>query len=287
MKRWFVLFCVTLLVGACSAIAGDTTDTNTAQTVEESTTAEDENALVRWNRDALSVVFQADVIGGIGYGTFIDNNRVPLCTIYGDGRLVWTSPDNNEVLFDFLTDEQITDFVTYLTVDERFFTYEGGMDTLMPSPEFPITDVMTLNVNDIEHTTDSFGNWTDDYFLRLSENCRALSQQPRRFQPSEGWFSIDAVVFDDTIPSVPWEADAAGLSLFDVAEMPASSVWLENSLVLPIWTAIRDNNGRVQFNQDGDEFLVALRIPGVTVDAPPPPSGDDNSLATEEPESEG
>ena len=283
MKRWFVLLSMAILVSACSAIAGDSSNTTDQSTSE---TTNNDDALVNWDRDPLSIVFQADVIGGVGYGTFTEANRVPRCTIYGDGRLVWLSPDD-EVLFDFLTDQQITNFVTFLTVEERFFTYEGGLDTLMPSPEFPITDILQLNVNGIEHVSDSFGNWAGDYFSRLLDACIGLSEQPRRFQPSEGWFSVDIVVFDSSLPSIPWEAEAAGLSLFDVAEMPNSSIWLENALVLPIWTAIRDNNGRVQFSQDGDEFIVALRVPGVTVDSPAPPTGDDQTLATEEPESEG
>lgn len=286
MKRWFVLLSIAVLVSACSALAGDSTD-NTAQTTNNTENiSNDATALVRWDRDPLAIIFQADVIGGISFGTFLEGNRVPLCTIYGDGRIVWLSEDN-DVLFDFLSDEQIIDFVSYLTVQERFFTYEGGMDSLMPSPEFPITDVLKLNVNNVEHVTDSYGNWTADYFPRIMERCLTIAEVPRRFQPSEGWLGIDIAVFSDSLPSIPWEAETAGLNLYDVAEMPASSIWLDNALVLPIWTAIRENEGRVTFNQDGNEFLVTLRVPGVTIDAPPPPTGDNNTLATEEPESEG
>lgn len=284
MRRWFVLLSMILIISACSALAGDTNN-NTSQAVEESSQNEGD-ALVNWDRDPLHIVFQADVIGNTRFGTFADRNRVPLCTVYGDGRVVWVSEDNNQVLFDLLTDEEISDFVTYLTVTERFFTFSAGLDTLLPSPEMPITDVLLLQVNDISHQTDSFGNWTEDYFNRILENCTTLGDQPRIFQPSEGWFSVESISYDSSLPSIPWDAGAANLSLLDVAEMPASSIWLEGGLAVAIWTTIQDNGGIVQFNQDGAEFLVALSVPGVTVDAPPPPTGDDTTLATEEPEVE-
>lgn len=285
MKRWFVLLGTILMISACSALAGDS-NSNPSQTVDQPTTDE-ESALVQWDRDPLNIIFQADVTGGEQFDTFVESNRVPLCTIYGDGRIVWLSADENQVLFDLLTNKQITDFVTYLTVVERFFTFKSGIDTLLPSAEVPITDVLLLQVNDASHRIDSFGDWTEDYFNRVLDACTTLGEQPRIFQPSEGWFTISAISYDSTIASLPWDQEASGLSLFDIIEMPASSIWLENALVLPIWTAIRDNGERVQFNQDGADFLAVLRVPGVTVDAPPPASDENPVLATEEPDVDG
>lgn len=289
MRRWFVFLGMTLLISACSALAGDTTS-DTVQTTDQSST-EGDSALVQWDRNALNIVFQADVTGGDQSGVFIEDNRIPLCTIYGDGRIVWLADDENQVLFDLLTDQQIADFVTNLTVTERFFTFNAGADTLLPSAEVPYTDILLLQVNDVSHQTDSFGDWTEDYFPRILEKCTTLGQQPRAFKPSEGWFSVLPTPYNSTVPSLPWDADSAGLSLNTVARMPESSIWLDNNLVLPIWTAIRDNNGLVQFNENGEEFLVVLRVPGVTVDAPPPPTEDNSSLgadaeSTDEPEAD-
>lgn len=285
MRQWFVLLSITLMISACSALAGDT-NTNTAQTDDQPEPNSGES-LVNWDTTPLNIIFQADVLGGSRYGTYVDGNRIPLCTLYGDGRVVWVSGDNNEVLFDILTQEEVTDFVTYLTVTERFFTYTAGLDNLLPSPEFPITDVMLLQVNDVSHRIDSFGNWTEGYFNRILERCTSIGTQPSQFLPSEGWFSAEIVDYNSSLPSVPWDAGASGLSLFDVADAQASTMWLENKLVAPIWIAIQDNGGIVQFNQDGIEFLVVLHVPGVTVVAPPPPTGDDQALVTPEPENEG
>lgn len=279
MRRWIVIFSITALISACSVLSGDSG--NTAQPAEE-TTNNEASSLVSWERDPLEIVFQADVIGSSLYGTFIDNNRIPLCTIYGDGRLVWLSDDNNQVLFDFVTDKQIEDFVTYLTLDERFYTFNSGLETLFPSAEFPLTEIVKLNVNGIEHRSDSFGDWTDGYFQRLLNNCISLSQQPRIFQPSEGWMSIEFSSYTPSIASIPWEAEATGLNLDDVIEMPSSSIWLEERLVLPIWTAIRENGGRVQLSQLGTDYLVVLRVPGVTYNAPPPPTEANPTLELDE-----
>jgi|GEM_PF-610627 len=279
MRRWFVLLGLTFIISACSALAGDSTS-NTEQTNNPSSTDND-SALVQWDRNPLNIVFQADVIGGDQSGLFAENNRVPLCTIYGDGRVVWVTDDENEVLFDILTDKQIVDFVTDLTVIERFFTYKAGFDTLLPSAEIPYTDVLLLQVNDLSHRLDSFGDWTENYFNRILEKCKTQGKQPRTFQPSEGWFSVLVTSYNASLPSLPWDAEASGLSLYDIANMPESSIWLENNLVLPIWTAIHDNSGWVQFNQNGQDFLVVLRVPGVTFNAPPPATEENPTLGTE------
>jgi len=278
MRRWFVFLGITLIISACSALAGDS-NSNNAQTTDSSST-EDE-PLVAWNRDSLHIVFQADVTGGDQDGLFISNNRVPLCTLYGDGRVVWLADDENQVLFDILSDQQIIDFVTDLTIIERFFTFKAGADTLLPTGDAPFTDVLLLQVNDLSYQSDSFGDWTEDYFDRILDKCRSLGTQPRIFQPSEGWFSIALISYNPAIPSLSWDAEASNLSLFEVVDMPYNSIWLENNLVLPIWTAIQDNGGQVQFNESGEDFIVVLRVPGVTVDAPPPPTEENPTLAAE------
>ena len=284
MRRWFVFLGITLIISACSALAGDS-PSNSGQTDDPSST-DDDSALVQWDRNPLHIVFQADITGGDQAGLFIENNRVPLCTIYGDGRIVWITEDDNQVLFDLLTDKEVIDFVTDLTITERFFTFKAGFDTILPSAEIPYTDVLLLQVNDVSHRLDSFGDWTEDYFNRILEKCITLAKQPRKFQPSEGWFSVILTPYNSSIPSLPWDADASSLNLFDLGSLPESSIWLENNLVLPIWTAIQDNSGRIQFNQDGQEFLVSLRVPGVTFNAPPPPTEDNPTLSTEEPDAE-
>lgn len=287
MRRWFVFLGITIIISACSALAGDS-PSNTEQSDNPSST-EGEGALVQWDRNPLHIVFQADVTGGDQAGLFTEGNRIPLCTIYGDGRIVWLTDNENQVLFDILTDKQIIDFVTDLTIVERFFTFKAGFDTLLPTAEIPFTDILLLQVNDVSHQLDSFGDWTEDYFNRILEKCQTLSKQPRRFQPSEGWFTVLATPYNSSLPSVPWDADASGLSLYDVGGMPQSSIWLENNLVLPIWTSIQENDGRIQFNQGGFEFLVALRVPGVTFNAPPPATEDKPTLdaeGTQEPQAD-
>jgi hypothetical protein len=277
MRRWFVFLGITLIISACSALAGDS-NSNIAQTTGSSA---EEEALVAWDRDSLHIVFQADVTGGDQEGLFIANNRVPLCTLYGDGRIVWTTDDEDQVLFDILTDQQIIDFVTDLTIVERFFTFKSGADTLLPTGEVPYTDILVLQVNGLSHQSDSFGDWTEDYFDRILSKCQTLGKQPRIFQPSEGWFSVALVDYNATLPSLSWDAEASNLSLFDILDMPQNSIWLENNLVLPIWTAIQDNDGRVQFNESGEDFIVVLRVPGVTDDAPPPPTDENPEMSAE------
>lgn len=281
MRRLFVLLGILLLASACSALAGET---NTAQNTTNNNASD--GALVQWDRNPLSILFQADVVGGADATAFYIDNRVPLCTIYGDGRLVWVSEDETEVLFDLLDDATITNFVTDLTVQERFYTYQARANVQLPSLEQPITEQVMLNVNGIEHRSDSFDDWTPGYFERLVDKCIGLAKSPRIFQPSEGWLAVNPVPFDSSAITLVWDAEAAGLSLIDVLENPLSTYWLDTPLVLPIWETIRSNGIRVHFSQSGTDFQVVLHVPGVTVNSPPPPAGDVRTLPTEEPTAE-
>ena len=62
-------------------------------------------------------MFRAEVVGGDREGTFLARNDIPLCTIYGDNRIVWLNelggrggrgPVGQE-----LQDQQIKDYVSY------------------------------------------------------------------------------------------------------------------------------------------------------------------------------
>lgn len=265
---WIVLSMILILVG-CQALGGSpqgSTDGNENNPVAQS-------GVVRWDRDPLSIVFQADITGGDDQDELYRLNEVPLCTLYGDGRLVYTV-ENPEgvlplVLFDYLTDEEIVSFVSGLTIESRFFTYESGADLEVPGEVAPVVEVLKLSVNDTEHIVDGFSDWPDEYFEDTIEACQATANEPAVFEPTAGWIRVESVEYRSYSPSVFWEAGAGGLDISSIS--PDETRWIEGDNVRIIWHQIRDNGLDMQFMDGNWTYHIALQIPGVTRDAPPAP----------------
>lgn len=240
---------------------------------EASPAGDTSGSVVRWPRDPQHIIFRAEVTGGEDEG-LVALNEVPLCTLYGDGRLVWTVAGEgglDDVRFDFLDDVKIIDFVNYLVVSMRIYTYEAEYDFQLPQSTTPVYERMILNVNDRQHATDDFAEWPVDYFEDIVERCQSIAPTPRIFEPQGAWLSVQQVDYQNNRPSVFWEADAAGLSLQSIAQS-GERRWIEGNLVIILWRTLRDTALDMQFNEGNAYYQIALQVPGVTADAPLAPA---------------
>lgn len=248
--RW--IFALALLMAACQPAPSTTTPN-----------------IVLWDRSPQAIIFRADVIGG--ESDFHARNAVPNCTIYGDNHLVWVNelgPFQIEVLEDRLPDSAIDAFVKYLAADERIYTYEAGLTTT-ESDEQPVVETVSINVNDLEHHADSFGGWGADWFPRILDACKRLSQTPVLVAPSSGWVSAQTVPYSMQPPLVTWDAPQMGLSLSEV--LGGTARWISGDGASQLWKTIHSVPSNTLF-QDGDNYYqVALQVPGITRDAPPAP----------------
>lgn len=237
-------------------------------------------ALVQWIHDPYHVVFRVETVGGDNAQAFFRLNEVPLCTIYGDGRVVWTEESSGRstprVLFDYLTDDKIIEFALFLTVEGRFLTYTEEYPHQIPSSSVPVYEKMTLAINDFTHITDAFSNWPTGYFDSIITYCRTIGVTPRRFEPEGAWLSAQPVTYNPNLPSIIWDAAAAGFSFREVASTQEKR-WIEGNLVTILWRALYDNSYDVQFDESGTVFQIALQVPGVTKDAPPAPAEEPQS----------
>jgi hypothetical protein len=227
---------------------------------------------IQWDRSPSAIVFRAEVRGGEYEGTFLSRNEIPLCTIYGDNRVVWTSEGGgvNQVLYDQVTDERIREFVNYLAVVETIYQYTAGADDLPPASVSPVVETLTLHVNDVEHRTDAFGGWNIDYFERILRACRSISNAPVVFEPEGGWVSAEAVAYSSEAISSAWDANAAGLSFAELATS-GTPRWITGDLVRIVWNALRQSPFDSRFREGDSQYRVALQVPNVTYNSPPPP----------------
>jgi hypothetical protein len=229
--------------------------------------------LVQWNKDPYAVLFRAEIIGGDNDDAFYMLNDIPACTIYGDGRVVWTvdSSGAREVLFDFMSPEDIAGFIVEFGIARKFYDYKEGFSLQLPSSSKPVYERLTLENNGIKYVSDSFSEWPFDYYNQSLELCIKQGKTPRTFEPDGAWISAKETQYDPRIPSLYWESQAAGLSFFSLAATQERR-WLEGSLVKILWQAIKDNGFDVQFGEGEKFYRIALQIPGVTRDAPPAPA---------------
>lgn len=267
MKRFLTLFIlITLLFTGCQAFGGGDDDDggDSGGVITYSS-----DAVIGWDRDPNNVVFRAHVTGGELANTLAGRNEIPLCTIYGDNRIVWTvnaaSTELPQVLYDTLDDQVIINFIDSLTVDYRIYEYETGAE-LQGTDVVPSVEQLIVNVNDVHHVTDAFAGWDFQYFEEILERCQTLSLTPIEFEPTQAWIVVEAIEFDNTRPSAPLPESL--INFEDLADNGERS-WLEGDIVRILWAQLRTSAPDIQIEQGGGVYQYALEIPATTIDAPP------------------
>jgi hypothetical protein len=230
------------------------------------------NSVITWDRSPDTVIFRAEIVGGGRENEFAARNDIAPCTVYGDNRVVWTNElgaFNEQVLFDQVTDDAIKLFVEYLTVVDQLFNYPARADLQLPSETVPVYEQIEVNVSGSAFKTDSFAGWPPSFYETVVERCRTISQTPVLFEPAAGWLSVQEITYDLEVPSYPWEPQAAGISLAELAGS-GERRWITDPLPHILWTLIRTSPSNVQLIEDDRAFNIALEVPRVTRYAPPP-----------------
>ena len=262
MMRVFTLISLLLLLAACDSGAGIGAN------------AVNNNDVIQWERSPETVVFRAQIVGG--EESFLARNEIPPCTVYGDNRVVWLNELGDydvQVLWDSVTDQQIRDFISFLTISQRVFTYDAGADLQPPSSITPVMERIEINVNDRQHVTDSFSReeWPGNYFAETVEFCKQISRAPVLFEPTGAWLTVRSVPYDSTRPMLVWDGEAAGLDFNEVAQN-TEPTWLTDRNMRVLWNMIRSSSPSTLFTDlVGNAFEVVLEVPGVNPTAPPAP----------------
>ena len=172
--------------------------------------------VVQWNKDSYAVIFRAEIVGGDNAEAFHMLNDIPACTIYGDGRVVWTvdASGTREVLFDFMSQEDLANFIVEIGIRRKLYDFKEGFPLQLPTASKPVYERLTLENNGIKYVSDSFSEWPYDYYNQSLQLCIEQAKTPRTFEPDGAWISAQEVPYDGRSPALLWEADVAGLSFF-------------------------------------------------------------------------
>jgi hypothetical protein len=185
---------------------------------------------------------------------------------------VWTNElgaFNTQVLWDKVTDEQIQNFVSVLTINQQFYIYTAKAELEPPTSPAPVVETLTLNVNNQPHRTDAFGGWDYAYYQDVVTACRQISSAPVLYEPEGGWVSAVEVPYDTSAPSLIWDAAAAGLSFAELAA--GEPRWLTDRNLRFLWNALLTSPPTLQFSEGEQTYQVAVQVPGISRTAPPPP----------------
>ncbi len=264
MRRLIIpilIVCGTLFLTACQP------STQPPTAIPMSAAVAIDNTVIRWVRSPEEIVFRVDVSGGTSDSTIMGKREVPLCTVYGDNRVVWVNElgaFNVEILYDRVADNVLADFLVWMTVNQRVYTYQ----TPEESEAGAVIESVVINVNGILHDANGFSGWDEDWFIATLDGCRSLSQSPVLFVPSGAWLTVEPAESDRQAPSMQWDmTDVIDLS----ARANAEPVWITGEAMMRLWRLQLTQPSRFRLVQDSAYYAVALQVPGITRTSPPAP----------------
>jgi hypothetical protein len=207
-------------------------------------------------------------------------NRVPPCTLFGDGRVVWTNatpPNGEEVLEAYVGEGAIRAFLEFIVRDQQFYTIpDYAAQELPPASDAALTSV-TLTVNQEVHTVRSYRDWPNNAYIAILDRCRALSDSPALLVPTGAWVSAVESPRNSDVAEVYWPPAAP----FRMGDLAASGEgrWVDDAALTQLWTYQRRTLGQVSWLENGKAYKVSIQAPDISRDAPRAPSDADGDSA--------
>lgn len=232
--------------------------------------ADTQLGLFDWERDPEALVLRLD--SRLNQDTVAhDLNIIPPCTVWGDGRVVWTTllqDGSEQVLEGRVEEEKIRTFLEDM-ISRGFYTWE---DELAPPGAYnPEVQSITVTLYGEVRTVRRYSSWPQNGYAQILENCQYLSEVPVQVEPDAGWISAYPVPRDDTASNWLWMN--APFSLNDLVQNKESK-WLEGPLATEVWRSVHagQNIQVLERSPEGYKvFQVAIVVPGYSRDATPPP----------------
>jgi hypothetical protein len=264
MRRLLLLILMVVLILALAACKRDkSSPANTGASGSDL-------GLFDWERDPNTIVVRLDSLSDQESPAFILNS-IPPCTLWGDGRVVWTTLNATgaQDVLEARVDEAAVRAFLEAIINRGFYDWQDEL--VPPSTANPIVQSITVYLYGEVRTVRRFSSWPLDGYVQILESCRALSAQPVLVMPTAGWISAYVVPRDTMAPNWYWPDDAP-FTLKELAEN-GESRWLEGDLATNVWLSTREDRGDIQvIERDGSAYQIAMAVPGYSRDAAPPPS---------------
>ncbi len=264
-----------LLIGVATACGGGTQST-------PATTQEPAGPVINWDRGSGTVVVRLDRL--IENESKVDRlNRLPPCTVYGDGHVVWVNtipPNGEEILEAYVNEVGFRAFLEFIIRDEKFYSIPDYAADQLPPAQDSALESITLNVNQTMRTVRNYSTWQGNTYAVILDRCRKLSDTRGLFVPSAGWVTVFAQPRQSGGPESGWPPTAP-LKMADAAASGAA-VWVKGPALRQLWNAQRQTLGQMVWLENNKSYRVAIQVPGISRDAPPAPPGSETPTPTAE-----
>ena len=231
---------------------------------------QDQRRLFDWDHSPDFVLFRIDVINE-NAPEFQILNGIPPCTIYGNGRVIFTADGEitQEVLEMRISDGEIRSFLEFV-IGTGFYSWE---DNLLNNSSNRAFRSISLNLYAEPRTVERYDDWPVDGYNTLLEACRGLSPQRALVFPSEGGW-LRAYPADDQDFVTPaltegWPRLAA-FSLEELA-LSGSPLWVNDPPYITFFWNIAHDGRPIMILEGNSGFYVSFQVPRVSRSAPPAP----------------
>lgn len=265
MRRLRVILCGLCLMtlAACGNGGG-------GGTPQPTSTSQPSSPVIQWDKTPGKVVMRLDRVVP-KEPAYEAHNRIPSCTLYGDGHLVWVntiSGQGEEILEAYLDEITIRSLIEFVIRDQKFYDVpDYAAQELPPSETTPINSI-TLNVNNELRTIRSFRIWPTNIYNQIYDRCLKISNVRAVLIPTGAWITVFEQARNQG-PSTVWKVTMP----FKAADAAASNAarWVTGPALADMWQLIRRFYGNVQWTEGLKAYRVAIQVPGVSRDSPPAP----------------
>jgi len=203
-------------------------------------------------------------------------NTIPLCTVWGDGRIVWVNElENVELETDEvqILESRISEQQMRSLIEDVIFTgfYDWESNFIIPELENPFVSSITLNLMVETRTVERYTSWPANGFDRILTACQQISDTPAVFLPQGLWVSAYRIEPQEFQGEWRWIPEAAGFNLADVADGSAPQ-WITGDFAALVWENTILASASTQVLDNDATYELAIQVPGVSRDSPPTPN---------------
>lgn len=226
---------------------------------------------IDWDRSPDAVIFRVDS-GTTGGDPASIRNAVPLCTIFGDGHIVWVNPGimPEEVLEDRLDEATMRAFLEEVVLAGFYYWEPQIIGTPAPAAGSLLREYILLALFGEPHMVTADSNWPPNAFADLLARCRGLSTTPVLYVPTGAWVSAMPVPEEIHLPAISWAGYAVRFPDVRLVDIPPEKPrWVTGDLAAAAWNLARQ--GRLHIREEGIVYRLLVEVPGLQPAAPAAP----------------
>lgn len=228
---------------------------------------------IAWSKDPKTVIVRLDRTL-TNEAQVASLNRLPLCTVHGDGHVVWLNsvpPASEEVLEARIDDDTLKSFLDdFLIKGQKFYSLPDYAAAQLPPEGRVSVESVTVNISNEVRTIRSYGTWPNNEFNTILDKCVHLTTQPITYLPLGAWLSVQPTTGATSDPRILWQANAP-FKLSDVTA-GAQPMWISGPVLNLLWTTQRRTLGAVQWMENNTSYRVVLQVPGISRESPAAPA---------------